>query len=182
MNGKKIVIILLIITGFSLSVTAQEGISVSSGYGAAGIVPWRFGFQQEFEKKWREGCDWPISAYWETSYYVMNGKRGANPGSHSHLDAVALAGVFRFERALETRVGWPYVEVGIGLSWLSQKEIGGRDLGMHFQFEDRIGIGVRFGENRSFDIGYKAIHFSNAYIGPSNNGINLHVLTLGYWF
>ncbi len=179
-------LILGILWVFSLSFCnlawARAGISFASGYGAAEIIPIRLGFQQEFNQQWRAESDWPIGAYWEGSFYQMRGKRGSLPGSHNRLEAVALAGVFRFERAKESVLGWPYVELGIGLSWLSRKEIGGRDLGIHFQFEDRFGLGVRFGENREYDVGYKVIHFSNAYIGPSNHGINLHLLTIGYWF
>ncbi len=161
---------------------ADKGISLSTGYGAAHIVPLRLGFQKTFDKGWNKESSWPISGYWEGSLYHKNGNYGSKPGSNKRLNALALAGVIRFERAQEIVVGWPYVEFGIGLSWLSRKEIGGRDLGMHPQFEDRFGIGVRFGQNREYDIGYKAVHFSNAYIGPCNHGINLHIITLGYWF
>ncbi|HEV2524494.1 MAG TPA: acyloxyacyl hydrolase [Gammaproteobacteria bacterium] len=161
---------------------ARTGVSVASGYGAAHIVPLRLGLQREFEKQWRTESTWPITGYWEGSLYSMHGKKGPLPNSHKQLNAGALAAVVRFNRALCTTVGWPYVELGIGLSLLTQKEIGGRNLGMHFQFEDRFGIGVRFGENREYDFGYKAVHFSNAYLGSVNHGINLHLLTIGYWF
>jgi lipid A 3-O-deacylase len=163
-------------------VFARQGVSIASGFGAAHIVPLRFGVQTEFEKRWCRESEWPIGAYFEGSLYSMRGQRGAALSSHCSLRAAAAAGVVRFERTKETMIGWPYVELGIGASWLTRKEIGGRDLGMHYQFEDRFGLGVRFGENREYDIGYKAIHFSNAYMGPSNHGINLHVLSLGYWF
>ena len=166
----------------TVAAPARTGVSVASGYGAAHIVPLRLGLQREFEKQWRTESTWPITGYWEGSLYSMHGKKGTLPNSHKQLNAGALAAVVRFNRALCTTVGWPYVELGIGLSLLTQKEIGGRNLGMHFQFEDRFGIGVRFGENREYDFGYKAVHFSNAYLGSVNHGINLHLLTIGYWF
>ncbi len=185
MGPRPLVVIVLIIsliscaTGFS---DTRGGASIASGYGAAHIVPLRLGFQKVFEKKWRTGSAWPITGYWEGSLYAMHGKKGALANSHKTLQAGTIAAVIRFNRALSTRVGWPYVELGIGLSLLTKKEIGGRNLGMHFQFEDRFGIGVRFGENREYDVGYKAVHFSNAYLGSANHGINLHLLTIGYWF
>ncbi len=179
--------IIFVITGCSNTLADIEtyprfGGSIASGYGAAHIVPLRLGMQKEFEKHWWTDRTWPISGYWEGSLYTLHGKKGPLPNSHHHLDAAALAAVFRFDRAESTVIGWPYLEVGIGLSLLTQKEIGGRNLGMHFQFEDRFGLGVRFGEDREYDIGYKAVHFSNAYLGSSNHGINLHLLMLGYWF
>lgn len=164
------------------SAAAQWGASVASGYGAANIVPLRIGIQKQFPKRWRTDSSWPIYGYWEGSLYHMNGKKGVKPDSHKQLNAAALAAVARIERAQQTGIGWPYVEIGFGASWVSKTEIGGRDLGIHFQFEDRIGLGFRFGDQKEYDIGYKAIHFSNAYIGPSNHGINLHVLTFNYWF
>jgi lipid A 3-O-deacylase len=165
-----------------MSLHAEQGASVASGFGAAKIIPIRFGVQKSFDKQWAKENEWPVSGYWEGSVYSMKGQRGQAPDSHNRLEAVAVAGVFRFQRVTKTILGWPYIDIGLGLSWLSRKEIGGRKLGMHFQFEDRIGIGVRWGEKRQYDIGYRAVHFSNAYIGSYNNGINLHLLVLGYWF
>jgi lipid A 3-O-deacylase len=161
---------------------AGYGVSVSSGYGAANIVPLRVGFQKNFDKRWCPEAKWPVSGYWEGSLYAMKGERGESPDSNRRLNAVALAGVFRFERAKESMVGWPYIELGVGFSWLSRREIGGRNLGMRFQFEDRFGVGICFGKNGEYDLGYKAVHFSNAYMGSDNHGINLHLITLGYWF
>ncbi len=158
------------------------GVSMSSGFGAANIVPVRLGIQKEFDKQWYVEREWPVSAYCEASFYSMHGKKGRKADSNKHLVAVAVSPVVRLQRAEKMQMGWPYVELGIGVSWVSKKEIGGRDLGIHFQFEDRLGVGVRFGEKQAYDIGYKAIHFSNAYLGPSNHGINLHVLALNYWF
>jgi len=181
---KKAISMVVILSGTlsSPSINAKGGLSLSTGYGAAHIVPLRLGIQKNFTKSWNEETDWPIGGYWEGSLYHKNGNYGSKPSSNKRLNAVALAGVVRFERAQQLMIGWPYVELGVGISWLSRKEIGGRDLGMHFQFEDRFGVGVRFGQHRQYDIGYKAVHFSNAYIGPCNHGINLHIITLGYWF
>jgi lipid A 3-O-deacylase len=174
-------ILIVSIIGYMPAI-AEEGISIGSGYGAAHIVPVRLGLQKDFGKQWAADSQWPIGGYWEASFYTMNGQRGPNLNSHKQLEAVALAGAFRFQRAEKIVIGWPYLELGLGLSWLSRKEIGGRNLGIHFQFEDRIGVGVRFGDKQQYDVSYRAIHFSNAYIGPSNHGINLHLLVLGYWF
>jgi len=161
---------------------AKVGISVGSGYGVAEIVPIRLGVQKEFEKKWLSPEHWPIEGYWEASVYSLNGRAGSNPSSNHRLTAGALAGVFRFLREKQLMQGWPYFEIGIGASYLSKKEIGGKNLGIHFQFEDRVGVGLRFGEKRQYDIGYKFFHFSNAYLGRCNHGLNLHMIVLGYWF
>ncbi len=179
---RRIVFVCLIISPVTVFADTCVGTSIASGYGAARIIGLRLGLQKEFAKQWRTESTWPITGYWEGSLYSMHGKRGLLPNSHRTLNAGAAAAVVRFNRVLCTVVGWPYVELGIGVSFLSRKEIGGRNLGMHFQFEDRFGMGLRFGENREYDLGYKAVHFSNAYLGSVNHGINLHLLTIGYWF
>ena len=176
-------IFLLMIFISTSPVWARNGISVASGYGVAQSTPFRLGFQQEFNKQWRKESNWPITAYWEGSFYdIQTHNKNLNPASHKHLNAVALAAVARFEHKEKIQFGWPYLEIGFGASSVSHKEFGGRKLSTYFQFEDRVGIGVRFGEDREYDLSYRAIHFSNAYIGTYNHGINLHVLMLGYWF
>ena len=159
------------------------GISIASGYGVAHSIPFRVGIQQEFNKQWRSESNWPISAYCEGSFYDINAhNKNLDPTSHRHLNAGALAVVARMEHKEKMQLGWPYFEIGFGASLVTHKEFAGRKLGTRFQFEDRVGIGIRFGENREYDLSYRAIHFSNAFIGTYNHGINLHVLMLGYWF
>lgn len=174
----------------SLEVCQQvpQGVSIGSGAGTRGIIPYRLGYQHGFENAWLKDTAWPITGYTEFSYYNLQGKRqlqgipGLRPDSHNHLWALALGFVLRLERACAFFGFWPYFEAGFGGAWLSQKEISGRALGMHFEFEDRIGAGFRFGPQRQFDIGYRFIHFSNACLAYENNGINLQFLILGYWF
>lgn len=164
----------------------QHGVSVASGIGVASMVPVRVGIQRSF------GCrlcprkaneDWPIGGYWEASAYSMRGKQGPFLHSSKQMNAMAVAGVLRVERRCRLEFGiWPYLDVGIGLSWVSKKTVCSRELGIQFQFEDRLGVGFRFGDNRQYDVGYRVIHFSNAYLDSRNAGINLHLLVLGYWF
>lgn len=166
-------------------ISDNYGVSIASGFGAARIVPLRIGIQKAFCKQWKTHNGWPVTGYVEGSFYALNGKRGCLPNgskSNRQLYATALALAFRINAANQTCIGWPYLELGVGGSYLTRKEIGGRELGMHFQFEDRIGLGLRLGEYRQFDLAYRAVHFSNAYLGHKNHGINLHMLVFGYWF
>lgn len=169
----------------------ERGVSVASGVGVRQIIPVRLGIQQSFGRQLcpRNTACWPVSGYWEGSFYrLQGGKRGPILPSHREMSIVALAGVFRMgpkEPICDGLAAWdvsPYVDVGVGISWVSRKEISGRELGIPFQFEDRIGFGCRFGNKKQYDISYRAVHFSNAYLGKKNHGINLHLLVLGYWF
>ncbi len=178
-------ILLLSMFIFSSKINADDlntGISIASGHGDCSIIPIRVGLQRDFGHKLRPESTFPLGGYWEGSLYYMHGKAAKNPGSHKSLFAAAAAGVLRFEKREKTCLGWPYLDAGIGLSLLSRKEIGGKQLGINFQFEDRVGLGIRFGENRQYDLGYRLVHFSNASIAKHNSGINLHLLVFSYWF
>lgn len=163
-------------------VSAEMGISGSAGYGVERVKPLRLGWQKTFKRHWCTQKSWILGGYWEGSLYRIGQGKTSRMRHCKTLHALAGAGVFRFERVEKIKLGWPYLELGVGLSWLSHKELGNRKLGMHFQFEDRMGIGIRFGNNREFDVGYKVVHFSNAYLGAYNHGINVHFLTVGFWF
>lgn len=152
----------------------RTGLSLGSGTGIRKITPIRLGVQYT----WYENPSWPLWSYMELSFYHLKGKKGVNPWSHDHLQGLALTPVFRFE----PYGGCFYLEAGVGIARLSHNEISGRELGMHFEFEDRIGAGFRFGSQKQFDVSYRFLHFSNANIGKFNHGLNLHFLILGYWF
>jgi lipid A 3-O-deacylase len=53
---------------------------------------------------------------------------------------------------------------------------------MHFQFEDRAGIGVRWGEQQAYETIFTAYHYSNASLGKHNSGLNLVMLSFGKRF
>jgi len=179
---KKILLVLCLMI-FPVIASAETGVSIASGYGVAKIVPLRIGGQKSWGQEWFKNCAWYIKGYWELSYYHLSGKKGASPNSNSKLDAVAFAPVFRLTRQVSWQQDiYPYVEFAIGVAQLSKREIGGRWLGEKFSFEDRLGFGIRFGAKQQFDINYRAVHFSNGYIGNYNHGINLHMITLGVWF
>jgi len=75
-----------------------------------------------------------------------------------------------------------YIDLGLGLAYFSQESIATRQMGSHYLFEERLGVGFLFGKKRQFEIGYRATHFSNAYLAKKNNGLNMHFLVIGYWF
>lgn len=166
---------------YSVAAASEYGVSISSGSGSADITAFRLGVLKYWKKTWLKENTWSFRGYWEASAYHMKGDRGPLPGSNNSLQAVALAGVVRYERNSPIGGLWPYIDLGVGGSYVSKTEIGGRRLGIHFQFEDRAGIGVRFGERKEFEVGYRFVHFSNAFMAWYNHGINIHTLVFNYW-
>lgn len=187
--GFLLLFIVILISTFSSPLHADQGVSIASGYGTASIIPVRIGLQQSFNHAWCKKSHFHITGYFEASAYALRSKRGLHRSaihgisSNRQMNAAALAAVMRVE-SKEVLLGkiLPYLDIGVGLGYVSKKEIAGRKLGIHFQFEDRLGVGFRFGEKRQYDICYRAVHISNAYLGQQNDGFNLHLLVLGYWF
>jgi len=97
-----------------------------------------------------------------------------SPGPDA-LNLFGASGVFRIQR----REGFlqPYAEAGLGAAWLSRESLGPRQLSTHFQFSERLGLGLAFGGN--WFAGWQYTHYSNGGIKEPNNGVDVHQLVIG---
>jgi lipid A 3-O-deacylase len=124
--------------------------------------------------KWRQFniyFDGGFSHFWQntTPYY-------------STINIYSLAPVIRYTFKRRGPV-LPYLELSIGLSYLNHTQIENRNLGIHFAFQDRMGIGALLGGSEKVSIGIHAVHYSNAHLSAHNSGITLPVvLDVGYRF
>lgn len=100
-------------------------------------------------------------------------------GIDNALRDVGLTPVFRFWRNKPHSGFRPYVEAGIGVHYLTQKNVGPKDFSTHFQFGDHIGIGAEFGKSMRYRVAYQFQHLSNAGIDDPNPGINFHLVSFG---
>jgi len=101
---------------------------------------------------------------------------------NSTITIYSLAPIFRYTFK---RTGFilPYFEVSIGLAYLNHTRIENRNLGIHFAFQDRVGLGALFGASEKLSIGLHAIHYSNARLSGHNSGLTMPVvLDIGYRF
>lgn len=74
----------------------------------------------------------------------------------------------------------PYFEASVGLSYLNHTHLDHRNLGIHFAFQDRLGIGALFGKTKQLSLGLHAAHYSNAHLSGHNSGFTLPlVLDMG---
>lgn len=77
----------------------------------------------------------------------------------------------------------PYIDISIGVAYLNQLQLGHRNLGMHFSFQDRVGLGVLMGSDDQFSIGVQAVHYSNGSLCRHNSGLSIPLmLDVGYRF
>ena len=95
-------------------------------------------------------------------------------GTPEHYDSnfvVSISPVLQYTFC-ECMEGELYGEVGIGLSLLDDTEFAGKDVSTHYQFEDRLGVGYRFGEAREYSIALRYFHYSNAGFKKPNPGLD----------
>lgn len=161
------------------------GMAFSSGEGIRNIIPYRFSLSWDTGPIWPKCALWGLNVIWENSFAYWDGpSRPELEGRPTDLYAATTGPMLRWQRQVPSSPFnvTPYIELGVGLSWLSETQIQGRILSLHFQFEDKIGVGMRFGENQRYDISVRAYHYSNASIKRPNSGVNLAMMSVGMWF
>lgn len=168
-----------------LKAETQWGVSAAWGKGVCHSTLYRTGLLFQSDRiLWR--TPHAVSTWYGELAYGHLGKRRETTYPYA-IDAQSLSAVWRWKT-------WParnsdyfaqprhwYVDLGIGASRLSRKNFGGRRLGSYLQFEDRLGFGLILGQKSNWDIGYRALHYSNAYLGSCNHGVNVHTVVLQYW-
>lgn len=172
---KKLMLIVIVLTMFTSSAMAQSsGWGVSFGYGEADpdIDIYRVGIKKDFRAKWFETSVGHLSGYFELSYNRWEHDTG-------EVNGYAFSPVFAYYFGKESNFIRPYIEGGIGVTYIDEYRIADRNLSTNFQFEDRIGVGARIG---FFDINARYMHYSNASIKSPNHGIDIWILTTAIQF
>jgi hypothetical protein len=101
---------------------------------------------------------------------------------HSSINIYSIAPIFRIY-VKNSSIILPFLELSIGFSYLNQTRIEKRNLGIHFAFQDLIGIGTFIGRAEHLTIGLHAVHYSNAHLSTHNSGITIPLaLDVGYRF
>jgi lipid A 3-O-deacylase len=140
-------------------------VTFAIGQSDESTMVYRLGTQFDFNRRWMESTTGHLSGYWDAGYTYWQGDETAS--NHS----LSLAPVFVYEFAGDNVR--PYVEAGIGLAFFSSTELEGSDLGSSFQFEDRLGFGLRFAGQ---EVGLRALHYSNAGLKQPNDGAEAYTL------
>jgi lipid A 3-O-deacylase len=142
-----------------------------------GIDVHRLGIEKRWRHSWFNQGAWFLGGYWDTELAVMQ------PDSGPDVYAVGITPVFRYQRDSHLSSGvTPVAEAGIGAHLLSNTHIGKTDVSTAFQFGSLVGFGIGFGERGQYELSYRFTHISNADIKKPNDGLDLHLVRLGYNF
>jgi len=133
---------------------------------------YRLGLKKDFGRQFLVSPRGWLSGYFEGSL---------NYWHHTDDDiyALALSPVFVYYFGTETNPIIPYIEGGIGVGVISETNIADVDMTTAFQFEDRIGAGIR---TEKLDFNFRYMHYSNGSMAQPNDGIDILIGTLSYRF
>ncbi|KHK61769.1 MULTISPECIES: acyloxyacyl hydrolase [Pseudomonas] len=163
---KKMLLTALILATVTFGAQATE-ISGALGATSQGGLTARAGVGFDWDKSWLESSTGKLTGYWDLGYTYWEAGDEAG-GRHS----LSFAPVFVYEFGQ----GYvkPFVEAGIGVAMFSGTTAGDQKFGSSFNFEDRLGAGLKLGDTQR--VGIRVIHYSNAGIQEPNDGIESYFL------
>lgn len=163
---KKIILSAFLICAVCTGAQAAE-LSGALGATSQGGLTARAALGFNWDKTWLESSTGKLTGYWDLGYtYWETGKEAG--ARHS----VSFSPVFVYEIGQgEIK---PFIEAGIGVAMFSGTTAGDQKFGSSFNFEDRIGAGLKFGDTQR--VGIRATHYSNAGIKEPNDGIESYAL------
>ena len=181
---RKIMKRLLLLTAISLwiccgNAVAQDhcvysGLGVTLGYGQSqdDIDIHRLGLSKKWNVRWLKNRLGYVDGYFEFSVNHWDGE-------NDDITGAAFSPVFIYAFNPGNKTCYPYIEGGVGVAYIDEYKIGSRNLASNFQFEDRIGVGYRY---KNLDINVRYMHYSNASLEEPNDGIDIWMGTLAWYF
>ena len=151
--------------GQSFSAQAA-GVEFGVGQTSDSTMTYRLGMQWDWDKSWLQSDVGRLTGYWSGAYTFWDGDETSS--NHS----LSFSPVLVYEFAGDSFK--PYIEAGIGVAAFANTELETNKLGSSFQFEDRLGFGVRF--KGGHEVGVRATHYSNAGISSPNDAVESYAL------
>lgn len=166
--------------GGAASPASADSVAVTVGVGFSHSPNQLYlSYQRDWARRWLQYRGWHLSGSWDLGMGILHGgsvTAGILTDSALELGATP---VLRMQR--DSREGL-YVEAGVGIHLLSNARIGTLDLGSVYQFGSRMGLGVRFGREQTFDLSYHVQHMSNGSLKAPNEGAEFHLIRAQYHF
>ena len=181
-------LLLILVVIYSSAATAAgnnwiDAISLTYGEDLNGNETklYRLGLQNKWGRTWLNDGAWYVGGYWDLELGYMESDHSKS--ENDNLFDLGLTPVFRMQRDASLSSGVsPYAEAGIGPHLLSETRLGNRKFSTAFQFSALIGFGLGFGDKGKYELSYRLQHLSNANINTPNQGMDLHMIRLGYAF
>ncbi|TDF41363.1 acyloxyacyl hydrolase [Alteromonadaceae bacterium M269] len=178
MKNLAIALAFLFVSLFSVTSQAHQAVAVDYLIGESDVSGFRLAYRPyegEFKKfKWLGTLD----VYWEVSFNVWE----FSDTNRTETDfAIAISPVF--SKQFTTLWGRPLKwEAGIGISLVDDTEFAGKDIGSHYQFEDRLGLTLVLDKEGKQSASIRYFHYSNGGLDSNNPGLDFLNLSYVYRF
>jgi len=128
---------------------------------------------------------YPSSWVWKNVHIFIDGGYGHwwvdHADNYGSLNIYSIAPVLRLYFANQFLS--PFFDISIGPSYMTNTRISNRNLGMHFAFQDQMGLGISFGQQKNLSISVTSLHYSNGSLCAMNAGITIPLmLNVSYRF
>lgn len=168
-----IVMVSVLFIPVSHSQNLIDSVSLGAGYSLDDDVLGRIGLQHNLDYRWLESDTGRLTVYWDLSYNRWFLRQDDD------FSIVALSPVFSYQFEQALLGAKPVIEVGIGVSYISDRYVNDRDMGGHFQFEDRIAAGLKYD---SLYLALMYVHYSNGGLYDENAGYNTVLVNAQYYW
>jgi lipid A 3-O-deacylase len=154
-------------TLFSANLFALDGVRIAAGGGEYSSEVYKISLLENFDKTWFSGR---VKGHWELGFSHWDSD--SDRGTVHDVQAIGFAPVFIYDFGSVGATGQPYLEYSVGLLYMNEESIGDNEMGQRWQFDNRVGVGVRFGPNQRHDLSISIRHVSNASTDEENDGFN----------
>lgn len=160
---------------FSVGVQAFEGVKFAAGSGDSSTDAYQVALLSDFGQTFFNGR---IKQHWEFGFSYWSSDNGPN----KDLEVFSISPMFVYELGSADNTLQPYIDYSLGLAYVSDTSIADKQLGTHFQFDNRLGFGLRFGSDKRHDLAVNVRHISNAGLDDDNSGFNVVTASYTYRF
>ena len=159
--------------------------TVTIGYGKESNTNdaniYQISMQHKWNRTWFNGGAWYVGGYWDAGLSYLSGN--PDTGENGDLFDLSLIPVFRWQRDASLSSGVsPFAEAGIGPHLLSETQLTDQSYSTALQLGSLVGFGIGFGDRGQYELSYRYQYVSNLDIKKPNDGMNQHLLRLGYAF
>lgn len=174
LNQLFVLICTLVASSYSLAKDWSYSVDYIQGEGDVQGVKLAVQYHTDWLKQYSD--KWHL--YFESS--VNTWEYGA-ANRHDTTFVLAISPVFEYPIGQWGNKQW-FVEAGIGISLLDDTNFAGKDVSTHYQFEDRIGLSMRFGKHEEHQVTLRYFHYSNAGFKKPNPGLDFVALSYKHHF
>jgi hypothetical protein len=159
----------------------ERAFFVAVGRSRATVEAIALGLEFFSSNTWFDGGNWYCVPYLELLAAYWEGDAG-----HTGITSLHEGGVSTYLRGIRKKQPGgklrPYADVGLGLHYITEDRIEGKELGRQWLAGSNVGIGLILGESERFDAGLRIRHLSNGGTRDINWGINHYMMRVAVRF